>query len=171
LILLLFFNNFYTDLSALLYQWERTRPQANYNRHSIIKPEQFELNVNYRSHDGILKLASSVIDLIWHFFPNSIDQLSRERGEVGGPRPIINDNFQDKDFKKYFKSKNNTEKKYIEFGTEQVIIVRNDETKLHVKKLVGKAIMVLTVFQAKGMEFNDVYLYNFFVDSPARQKV
>ena len=66
-------DNFNIDLSALLYKWECTRTRTDYNQRSIIKPEQFELNINYRSHNEILKLASSVIGLIWRFFPNSID--------------------------------------------------------------------------------------------------
>ncbi|CAB4428084.1 unnamed protein product [Rhizophagus irregularis] len=53
-----------------------------------------------------------------------------------------------------------------EFGAEQVIIVRNEEA----KKSVGNVGIVMTVFEAKGMEFNDVLLYNFFTHSPARQK-
>ena len=55
---------------------------------------------------------------------------------------------------------------YIEFGAEQVIIVCDDAAKLHLKKLIHKAGLVMTVFETKGMEFNDVVLHNFFTDSP-----
>ncbi|CAI2170806.1 19767_t:CDS:2, partial [Funneliformis geosporum] len=158
----------FQDLRALMYQWELSRIQTKQNQRGIAKPKQFELNVNYRSHDGILKLASSVIDLIWHFFPKSIDRLSRERGEIGGPRPIVFEGFQ----KEYFKVFSAGERmaNYIEFGAEQVIIVRDDKAKLQLKDLIGKAGLVMTVFEAKGMEFSDVLLYNFFTDSPARLK-
>ncbi|GES99336.1 TPR and ankyrin repeat-containing protein 1-like isoform X2 [Rhizophagus clarus] len=66
------------DSHALMYKWERTRAKINYSN-IIINPSRFELDINYRSHNGILQLASSVIDLIRHFFPNSIDHLSCER--------------------------------------------------------------------------------------------
>jgi len=39
------------------------------------------------------------------------------------------------------------------------------------ENLIGNAGMVLTVLEAKGMEFNDVLLYNFFTDSLACLKV
>jgi len=159
----------FQDLRALMYQWELSRIPSNQNRRSIAKPKQFELNVNYRSHNGILQLASSVIDLIWRFFPKSIDRLSRERGEIGGPRPIVFDGFQKEHFKVF--SAGERKDNYIEFGAEQVIIVRDDEAKLQLKDLIGKAGLVMTVFEAKGMEFSDVLLYNFFTDSPARLKV
>jgi hypothetical protein len=111
-----------------------------------------------------------VIDLIWHFFPNSIDRLSRECGEVGGPRPVIYDGFQDDDFKDAFPENENDEN-CIEFGANQVIIVRDEETKLHLEKLIGQARLIMTIFETKGMEFDDVFLYNFFTKSPAGQKV
>jgi hypothetical protein len=152
-----------------MYQWELNRAKVNNNQYSSIRPKQFELNINYRSHDGILKLASSVVDLIWKFFPNSIDKPSSERGEIGGPRPIIFDGLQEKHFKVF--SAGGQAANQIEFGAEQVIIVRNDETKSRIKKLIGKAGLVMTVFEAKGMEFSDVLLYNFFKDSNAEQKV
>ena len=137
------------------------------------QPKEFKLNINYRCHNGILKLASSVIDLIWHFFPNSIDKLPRERGEVVGPQPIIYDGFQEFHFK-VFAANENTEN-YVEFGAEQVIIVRDDKTKFRLEKLIGKAeqvqIQIMTILEAKGMEFDDVILYNFFTNSPACNKV
>src|SRR2546423_540541 len=154
-----------------MYQWELTRIQANRNRRGTIKPKQFELNINYRSHNGILQLASSVIDLIWYFFPDSIDKLSREIGEIGGPRPIVFDGFQAETF--YFNvfSIGENAANCIEFGAEQVIIVRDDVAKQHVKNRIGNIGLVMTIFEAKGMEFSDVLLYNFFTDSPAHLKV
>ncbi|CAG8633342.1 4892_t:CDS:2, partial [Ambispora leptoticha] len=56
------------------------------------------------------------------------------------------------------------------FGAEQVIIVRDEKSKSRVEDLIGKKGLVLTVFEAKGMEFNDVLLYNFFTDSPGGLK-
>ncbi|CAJ0830064.1 3508_t:CDS:2, partial [Entrophospora sp. SA101] len=136
-----------------------------------IMPKLFEMNINYRSHNGILRLASSVIDLITHFFPESIDHLPHEHGEVGGPRPMV---FEGIDAEAFFLldfSKDGNESSNVEFGAEQAIIVRDDEAKEHVKEKIGKEFgLVLTVFESKGMEFNDVLLYNFFADSPAHSK-
>ncbi|RIA86623.1 hypothetical protein C1645_325835 [Glomus cerebriforme] len=159
----------FQDIRSLIYQWELNRTRVNYNLRGSMKPKQFELNINYRSHNGILQLASSVIDLIWHFFPNSIDRLSRERGKIDGPLPIIFEEFQAETFH-YNIFSIGEHASNVEFGAEQVIIVRNDAAKKRVKELIGKVGLVMTVFEAKGMEFNDVLLYDFFTDSPARSK-
>jgi ATP-dependent exoDNAse (exonuclease V) beta subunit len=164
-----------------MYQWELTRKHSN-----ILKPKLFDLNINYRSHNGILQLAASVVELIQHFFPNSIDQLSPERSEVDGPQPIIVDGFEEEYFKLFLDKnspdepckKRKKQSSFVEFGADQVIIVRDeivrdgdDDVKARVEKLIGKGAMVLTVSEAKGMEFNDVFLYNFFTNSPACRKV
>ena len=150
-----------------MYNWERNRSRNNRNSRNIIEPKEFELNVNYRSHNGILQIASSVVNLIRTFFPDSIDHLQPERSEVGGPRPIFFKGFRAETFLFDVFSVDKKMADSIEFGAEQVIIVRDDEA----KKRVGNVGIVMTVFEAKGMEFNDVLLYNFFTDSPARQKV
>ncbi|CAG8553834.1 5171_t:CDS:10 [Ambispora gerdemannii] len=161
----------FQDIRSLMYKWEFDRIQINNIPRGTIKPKQFELNINYRSHNGILLLASSIIALIRTFFPESIDHLSDERGEVGGPRPIVFKGSQaENSHLNAFSASENTGN-YIEFGAEQVIIVRNEESKSRVKQSIGeKAGLVMTVFETKGMEFNDVLLYNFFTDSPGCQK-
>ncbi|RHZ77053.1 hypothetical protein Glove_186g78 [Diversispora epigaea] len=153
----------FQDLSALMYKWEIDRIKTNSNQYYALKPKEFELNINFRSHHGIIKLASSVTDLIKDFFPDSIDSLKPERGEVGGPRPIMIKEIQSeiKLFNAF--SENDHSDDHIDLGTEQVIIVRDDTDKSHVKKIIGKSAgLVMTVYETKGMEFNDVLLYNFF---------
>lgn len=51
--------------------------------------------MNYRSHGGIINAASSVIDLVTQFFPDSIDSLAKERGLVLGPKPVFFHGWQD----------------------------------------------------------------------------
>lgn len=135
-------------------------------------PKQFELDVNFRSHHGIIKLASSVIRLIKQFFPGSIDNLKEERGEVGGPRPvIINENQSEIELFRIF-SRYASSDDGIELGANQVVIIHDEADRTHVQEFIGKeAGLVLTVYEAKGQEFNDVLLYNFFSQSPARLKV
>jgi len=47
-----------------------------------------------------------------------------------------------------------------DFGAGQVIIVKDDDAKDKLKKVFASTI--LTVYQSKGLEFEDVVLYNFF---------
>ncbi|CAG8491849.1 5685_t:CDS:10 [Ambispora gerdemannii] len=158
----------FQNISALMYEWERDRIKANNISRSAIKPKTFELNINYRSHNGILRLAASIIYLIERFFPRTIDSLTRERGEVGGPRPEVFKGTRAETLNAFSTAENPDN--YIEFGAEQVIIVRNEESKSHVKNIIRKSGLVMTVYEAKGMEFNDVILYNFFTDSPGGLK-
>jgi len=50
------------------------------------------------------------------------------------------------------------------FGAEQVIIVKNEDVKEGLKKVLPQT-LILTIYQSKGLEFEDVVLYNFFSDS------
>ena len=55
-------------------------------------------------------------------------------------------------------------KTYIEFGSNQAIIAPDEETKERVPEALRTG-LVLTVYQIKGLEFNNVLLYDFFVSS------
>ncbi|CAI5526605.1 unnamed protein product [Closterium sp. Naga37s-1] len=50
---------------------------------------QYQLVRNYRTHNGILKLASSVVQLLRSFFPSSIDRLNEELSAVEGVLPVM----------------------------------------------------------------------------------
>lgn len=52
-----------------------------------------------------------------------------------------------------------------QFGAEQVIIVRDFAEKKKLKDAIGDFALILTVMESKGMEFEDVLLYNFLTTS------
>jgi superfamily I DNA/RNA helicase len=54
------------------------------------------------------------------------------------------------------------------FGEERVILVRDEQARLELQATLGDSALVLTILQSKGMEFNDVFLYDFFTASPYR---
>ena len=45
------------------------------------------LHTNFRSHDGILKVANVVLAKLLDAFPKSIDKLSISTGLASGPKP------------------------------------------------------------------------------------
>lgn len=49
----------------------------------------FQLAVNYRSHGGIVRCATAVIEMITHFWPYAIDSLAPEKGVVDGAKPVF----------------------------------------------------------------------------------
>ncbi|KAJ7479971.1 hypothetical protein B0H11DRAFT_1725402, partial [Mycena galericulata] len=128
-------------------------------------PRTFQLTVNYRSHSGIVNCAHSVIEVITKLWPDAIDLLERERGTVDGLRPIFftswdSENIDSKQF--LF---GNQAGSYNELGAHQCIIVRNEAAKENLQKEVGEIGLIMTLPESKGLEFNDVLLYNFFEDS------
>jgi ATP-dependent exoDNAse (exonuclease V) beta subunit len=56
----------------------------------------------------------------------------------------------------------NLDESVADFGAEQVILVRDEEAKAALQDEIGDAALVLTILQSKGMEFDDVLLYDFF---------
>jgi hypothetical protein len=54
----------------------------------------------------------------------------------------------------------------LDFGAEQVILVRDDIVKKRVQSEIGETALVLTILESKGMEFDDVFLIDFFTSSP-----
>ena len=80
-----------------------------------------------------------------------------------GPKPVLISSYGDSDLAQLVRI-NREESVAIEFGARQAIIVRSNQAKgkLPDELKVG---IVLTVNEAKGLEFDDVLLYNFFADS------
>jgi superfamily I DNA/RNA helicase len=141
--------------------------QTFYNSFSGIEPKLLQLSHNYRSHAGILRLAACVVELLYHFFGNSLDKLPPDLGLFSGPKPVIMDVGSTQELVLMLQgAKRETSR--IEFGAHQVVIVRNEEAKKTVQNDFGiDPDWVMTVQESKGLEFDDVLLYNFFSDSPA----
>lgn len=131
----------------------------------VIKVPQkpHNLTINFRSHSEILKLAGSVIDLIRIFFKDSIDELPENIGMFHGPAPILLEPCEAKDLALLLSRFKRTPSP-IEFGAHQAILVQSREAKDSLPPILKGAI-TLTIFEAKGLEFDDVLLYNFFTDS------
>jgi superfamily I DNA/RNA helicase len=131
-----------------------------------VPPATFQLVVNYRSHGGIINAAHSVITLLTTFWEHSIDVLARETGVVDGSKPVFFRGYENDDvrYEQFLFCESGS---HIEFGAQQVILVRNDQARDKLRQQVGDIGMILTLYESKGLEFNDVLLYNFFEDSSA----
>ncbi|VAI83610.1 unnamed protein product [Triticum turgidum subsp. durum] len=133
--------------------------------------DMFQLTQNFRTHSGILHMAQSIIDLLYFFFPSSVDKLNPETGLVYGEPPVLLETGKDKNaIVNIFGENKSKDGNLHGFGAEQVILVRDDATKKQIVDLVGKQALVLTIVECKGLEFQDVLLYNIFTSSPLRNK-
>ncbi|KAG2048320.1 hypothetical protein BDR06DRAFT_920603 [Suillus hirtellus] len=154
----------FDDLKAFLYRVEQQNISINSAEACLRQPAMFQLAINYRSHGGIVNCASSVIELITKFWPNTIDHLQPEKGVVDGLKPVFFTGW-DKDAVDYKQFLFGESGKHIEFGAEQCILVRDDAARQKLRDQVGQIGLIMTLYESKGLEFNDVLLYNFFEDS------
>ncbi|GAB1522822.1 hypothetical protein RhiTH_005946 [Rhizoctonia solani] len=157
------------DLKSYLY--EKMVPHTNTVlksfQHKIAAPfSTFELTVNFRSHNGIVKYAASLVQLIYTLFPGSIDHMQPESAPVPGPKPLIFVSpSEDEDFFAECLFNRKLVGEVPPFGPEQAIIVRSEETAHSLRKRLQNRCNVLTLFESKGLEFDDLILYGFFTES------
>lgn len=130
-----------------------------------IKPMRLKLLHNYRSHKGSLTLASDVIRVVETLFPENIDKMQSDMGVLDGPKPVLLETRHTEDLLLLLLG-NIRSTASIEFGAHQVVLVRDDAARRDLPPQLRLA-LVMTVYEAKGLEFDDVLLYNFFQDSPA----
>ncbi|KAM7252228.1 hypothetical protein ACFE04_024111 [Oxalis oulophora] len=131
----------------------------------------FNLSQNFRTHAGVLKLSQSIVQLLYRFFPNSIDVLKPETSLIYGEPPILLESGNNENaITTIFGNSGNDGGKIVGFGAEQVILVRDDIARTEISKYVGKQALILTILECKGLEFQDVLLYNFFAASAMKNK-
>ncbi|KAG9123995.1 hypothetical protein FRC07_013265, partial [Ceratobasidium sp. 392] len=125
----------------------------------------FSLTENFRSHSGIVDCAASIVELIYCLFPNSIDKLPTERARVPGPAPVLfTDSRNDVTFFESFVLGSSSDSR-TGFGAQQAILVRSDATAEELDTVLDGLCPILTITDSKGLEFDDVLLYNFFSHS------
>ncbi|KAG8893329.1 hypothetical protein FRB99_002042, partial [Tulasnella sp. 403] len=155
----------FDDIKACLFRMERADEKVKTGKRKPVDPQIVELSTNYRSHFGILKAAGFIVTLLSQFFPYSVDQFSPEISKVVGPRPLFFLGRQEDDGLSILAG--NKRGVIMTLGAEQVVIVRNEEAYNRATTRYPNIGMIMTLYESKGLEFNDVILYNFFADSIA----
>ncbi|KAL0377148.1 UNVERIFIED_CONTAM: TPR and ankyrin repeat-containing protein 1 [Sesamum calycinum] len=154
----LFYNEFFMKSRNCEFSGRREKGHIS---------DVFSLSQNFRTHTGVLRLAQSVIDLICHFFPQSIDVLAPETSLIYGESPVVFEPGNDENsIVTIFGHSGNAGGKWVGFGADQVILVRDDSARKEISNYIGDQALVLTIVECKGLEFQDVLLYNFFGSSP-----
>ena len=90
--------------------------------------------------------------LVGHDFLSVLTNVGRKSSTASIP---VNDNPQDTDVED------------SSFGAEIVILVRDKQTRDDIQADMGETALVLTILDSKGMEFEDVILYDFFTTAPS----
>ncbi|XP_068702489.1 TPR and ankyrin repeat-containing protein 1-like [Montipora foliosa] len=158
----------FEDLKTLFHHAKEAAAMKDVRLKLRVPKKLYQLTYNYRSHAGILHLASSVVDLLLGFFPESFDKLKRDEGLFYGPKPVLLKSCSPTDLALLLQG-NQRQASKIEFGAHQVVLVVSNEARKAMPEELKQA-LVLTIYEAKGLEFDDVLIYNFFKDSQARKE-
>ena len=158
----------FEDLKTLFHHAKKAAAIKEGHHNFIRVPKKlYQLTHNYRSHAGILRLASSVVDLLLNYFPNSFDRLKKDEGLFEGPKPVLLEACTPTDLALILQG-NQRQSSRIEFGAHQVVLVVSNEAREAMPDELKQG-LVMTIYEAKGLEFDDVLIYNFFKDSQVRE--
>ncbi|KAF8426773.1 hypothetical protein EV426DRAFT_448432 [Tirmania nivea] len=136
------------------------------------KPRLFSLSRNYRSCQEILAFSSFVMNLLWKGFPAMVDKLDPEVGDIPREKPIIfigagvTDLLVEASYLAHIGTDAADER-----SNKQVVIVRDNETRHYLQLLLQGKRMVYTILETKGMEYDDVFIFNFFQSSPCSEEM
>ena len=154
----------FDDLKSLFHHAKKAAGIKEEHHDFIRVPKKlYQLTHNYRSHAGILRLASSVVDLLLYYFRDSFDKLQKDEGLFEGPKPVLLESCSPADLAMILQG-NQRQSSRIEFGAHQVVLVVSNEARETMPEELKHG-LVMTIYEAKGLEFDDVLIYNFFKDS------
>ena len=153
----------FNDLKSLFFYSQQSYQALGFQSGVRVPNQLYQLTHNYRSHAGILRLASSVVDLLLHYFPESFDRLEKDQGLFEGPKPVLLESCSFGDLAMILRG-NRRQSSRIEFGAHQVILVASEEARAQMPDELKQG-LILTIYESKGLEFDDVLIYNFFKDS------
>ncbi|PWA55756.1 uvrD-like Helicase, ATP-binding domain, P-loop containing nucleoside triphosphate hydrolase [Artemisia annua] len=152
----------FQDIRSLFYKEFLSNRTSGKQEKGLVS-EIFQLKQNFRTHAGVLDLTESVIEILYCYFVHSMDILEPETSLISGEAPVLLESGNDE---------NAIVTIFGDTGTsgEIVILVRDDCAKAEICDYIGKNALVLTIVECKGLEFQDVLLYNFFGTSPLKDQ-
>ncbi|GKD78466.1 UvrD-like helicase, ATP-binding domain, P-loop containing nucleoside triphosphate hydrolase, partial [Tanacetum coccineum] len=161
----------FQDIRSLFYkEFPSTRKSREQHKGLVSKIKQ--LKENFKTHAGVLDLAQSVIEILYHYYIHSVDKLEPEVSFIFGEANVLLESGDDENaiVNIFGGSGNGSGEDIVGFGAEQVILVRDDQAKTEVCEFYGKNALVLTIVECKGLKFHDVLLYNFFGTPPLNEQ-
>ncbi|XP_060067394.1 TPR and ankyrin repeat-containing protein 1-like [Ylistrum balloti] len=158
----------FSDLKSIFFYAKQSLQALGKVSNIEVPKRVHQLTHNYRSHAGILFLASSILDLMVRFFPESFDRLQKDQGLFNGPQPVLLESCSFSDLAMLLRG-SRRKTSHIEFGAHQAILVVDEAARDNIPEELQLG-LILTIYEAKGLEFDDILLYNFFKDSQANKE-
>ena len=97
------------------------------------------MNINFRSHAGILRCAGGFLDLLFGYFKNSVKQLEKDHGLFKGARPGVFPQVQIAQLSALLRE-----------NLQGAVVLTHDESASHWKKVLGHE-LVYGIREAKGL--------------------
>lgn len=158
---------------------------------NLSRLSQYHLGLNFRSSKQILDLANFVVCLLETYFGDEIDSFPKERGFFSSPRPVVVElgtsveclvdiletylkmevDVGPKPEEKPEESMDQSAallQKKVKVGSDFCVIVRDEAAKALVPEALQSCI-VLTLQESKGLEFENVLLYNHFTNNDSEK--
>ena len=123
------------------------------NRRHLILDKPKTVHLNFRSHCGILNVAAAVLACMFKAFPDSAKQLKEDRGLFQGPRPGVFHNVEVARLRE------------LVMKRKGVVVLTHDRDASRWKQSLDYP-LVYGIREAKGLEFQEVILVDFFVGVP-----
>ncbi|KAG8707146.1 hypothetical protein FRC11_007662, partial [Ceratobasidium sp. 423] len=119
------------------------------------------------SLSGIVRFARSLVEAIHNLFPQTIDLMEPETAKEYGDPPVLFTNVQNETgyFENFLLGSSASNR--VVFGAQQAILVRDTAAAEELDARLQGLCNVLPIMDSKGLEFDDVLIYNFFSTSPA----
>lgn len=144
----------FTDVRTLFYHDNARREAAGLQ--PVELPSIDTLEINYRTHAGVLDAASVCIDALIRRFPNAIDRLPRERAHFRGSPPMLLKELNTTDLALLMSGTSKADSQ-VEFGAHQAVLVRDLHALAQLPPEMRRGAITMTVPQAKGLDFDDVF--------------
>jgi hypothetical protein len=142
------------------FRFEEVRSVASFvagpDRRHLVPQRPLIVNVNFRSHAGIMNVAAAVLSRMFVAFPDSAKQLKEDRGLFLGPRPGV-----------LYKVKLPLFVEALATVLNGTRVVVHDDQKLRCEQLLNYK-LVYGIRESKGLEYKNMILFDFFSDLPAQ---
>ena len=140
------------------FRFEEVRSVGHYvagDRRHLIPEKPKIVNINFRSHAGILNCAGGFLDLLFDYFPGSAKQLKKDFGLFKGARPGV-----------FHKVEVHQLSSLLQGSLQGCVILTHDESALHWRDTLNHP-LVYGIREAKGLEFKSVIILDFFSEISA----
>ncbi len=145
----------FEDIRSVAYYLVGGNPSEKAKNIPGIPNKPKTVNVNFRSHAGVLNTAGDILSLMFGAFPESATELKEDKGLFSGPRPGVYDRVPADRLSTLVSEKLNG-----------IVILTHDEKVESWRERLDGYPLVYGIRAAKGLEFKRVILLDFFSDLP-----